>query len=132
VPIFFLNPQVRTQYCQTLKTTLNTATGGKSIQFKNGYPVFEPFAYVNPKTGKPVIVKMTGLTGGPSDFTAADNAYKIIIGDPTWKRPVDMKGKSYTWHHHEDCKTMVLVPPSINNGIPHSGGASNIKKGTCS
>jgi hypothetical protein len=42
--------------------------------------------------------------------------------------PFEIDGVSYTFHHHQDCKSMVLVPSSVNGskygGAPHVGGAS--------
>lgn len=110
-------------------TAVYEATGGKPIPFKNGYPVFDEFAYeVN---GKKAIVEVDGLKGDQSpngyDMKAADDAYRELIGDPTWQRNKD----EYTWHHSEDCRTMILVPKNINNKVPHSGGAANISNGTC-
>lgn len=33
-----------------------------------------------------------------------------------------------TWHEHQDCKTMQLVPKEIHNNIPHEGGICVKKK----
>ena len=60
------------------------------------------------------------------DFKQSDELYREMIGDPNWRKPKDM-----TWHHHQDCKTMILVPKAINNNVPHSGGAANIRNKTC-
>lgn len=42
--------------------------------------------------------------------------------------PFDIDGVRYTFHHHQDCKTMQIVPSAINasslGGAPHIGGAS--------
>lgn len=38
------------------------------------------------------------------------------------------KENGCTWHEHQDCKTMQLVPKEIHNNTPHSGGISEIKK----
>jgi A nuclease of the HNH/ENDO VII superfamily with conserved WHH len=32
-------------------------------------------------------------------------------------------------HHHEDMTTMQLVPADLNNKVPHTGGASFVKRG---
>ncbi|KIE05765.1 hypothetical protein NF27_CY00010 [Candidatus Jidaibacter acanthamoeba] len=34
---------------------------------------------------------------------------------------------NYTWHHHEDGKTMELVPKDLHNAIQHTGGASKLR-----
>jgi RHS repeat-associated protein len=87
------------------------ATGGRPVQFKNGFPDFSPFAKV-----KPVTIDM--VPDHRKDFRAAGE--KSGVGHPP--------PKGYTWHHHEDCKTMILVPKAINNGVPHTGGHSIKKK----
>jgi filamentous hemagglutinin len=30
----------------------------------------------------------------------------------------------YTWHHHQDTQTMMLVPTDLHRGVRHAGGAS--------
>ncbi len=116
----------------TAGTPLHQATGGRPVRFQNGYPIFEDFAYRATPNGPRAIMDVPGLRGNTTtDFTAADAAYRRAIGDPNWQRP-----PGTTWHHHQNCRTMVLVSVAINNpargGVPHSGGASNIRNGTCS
>jgi hypothetical protein len=41
----------------------------------------------------------------------------------------DKTPDGYTWHHHEDMKTMELVPKDLHNSTPHSGGVWGIKNG---
>lgn len=31
-------------------------------------------------------------------------------------------GVEYTWHHHQDCETMLLVPSAVNLEVKHLGG----------
>ena len=40
---------------------------------------------------------------------------------PGWKKPSNM-----TWHHHQDTRTMQLIPTDIHNAVRHSGGASRL------
>ncbi len=104
-----------------------SSQGQIGIRFQNGYPVFEPLALVDGNSGQPIIVNMPGLTGNNNkDFKAADEAYASAIGVPGWRRPA-----RYTWHHHEDCQTMVLVPTEVHSKVRHQGGASHIRNGTC-
>ena len=35
----------------------------------------------------------------------------------------------YTWHHHENGKTMMLVEQSLHNSVTHTGGAALISSG---
>jgi len=103
------------------------------IEFRNGYPVFEPFAYpaqTSESSNLPrAAIPVSGLTGfsGP-DNTLANDAYRELIGDPDWEQP-----DTHTWHHHQDCNTMVLVPKNIHGEptLRHEGGASKIRNGTC-
>lgn len=88
------------------------ATGGKPIQFKDGYPDFSSYSQ---KT-----VSIDNMKGDyDMDFRAAN--MKAGFGD-TKVNPEGM-----TWHHHEDGKTMMLVPQKINNNVPHTGGGSIVK-----
>jgi len=114
--------------------------GASHIEFRNGYPVFEPFAYNNNGAFPNAVVTVPGMTGrqpynkiGEGDFWKADEAYRQQLknsGHPdweTWRRPA-----GYTWHHHQDCQTMILVRTDIHgNGLPHSGGASRIRDNAC-
>lgn len=43
--------------------------------------------------------------------------------------PVRINGKNYTWHHHENGKTMMLVEQSVHNSVTHTGGAALISSG---
>ena len=109
--------------------------GQRGIRFRDGYPVFEPFAFPSPdpNSGLPAaIVSLPNLNGSQRrnghDFNAANAAYRELIGDPSWTLPDE-----YTWHHHQNCQTMVLVPVEVH-GAPtfrHQGGASMIKNETC-
>ena len=35
--------------------------------------------------------------------------------------------EGYTWHHHQDGKTMQLVPQDLHYHVRHTGGVSTIK-----
>ena len=37
------------------------------------------------------------------------------------------KPKDYTWHHHQDAETMLLVPKDIHRAVKHTGGVSVVK-----
>jgi len=95
--------------------------GKKGIRFTNdGYPDFLEFAYeVGGKTGD-VRIKLTGSRG--KDFTAADEAMRNKIKDPSWKRP-----KDYTWHHHQQLGRMILVKTDVHMAIKHTGGVAHYR-----
>ena len=37
--------------------------------------------------------------------------------------------EGYTWHHHQDGKTMLLVPSNLHGAVRHTGGVSTIRHG---
>jgi hypothetical protein len=74
----------------------------------DGFPNFSPYAV---KT-----VKVEGLTGKKSDFALANEAAGLKE-TPT----------GYTWHHHQDTRTMQLVPYDLHYVVKHTGGASKLK-----
>lgn len=39
----------------------------------------------------------------------------------------DKTPEGYTWHHHQDEKTMQLVPADIHRKTGHTGGVANTK-----
>ena len=80
---------------------------------KFGYPDFSKYSKLNIQTSK--------LTGKHNfDVRLIEKIAKQK--NPTWK-----KQKGYTWHHHQDAKTMQYVPTDLHSSIPHSGGASRLR-----
>ena len=76
-------------------------------------------------------------TDGFPNFTPYTKA-KAEIPNLSGKRSSDEKlankavglketPKGYTWHHHQDGKTMQLIPSDVHNGVRHTGGAAIIK-----
>lgn len=86
----------------------------KPIKFnKYGYPDFSKYSKINIKTSK--------LTGNHlKDVQTVEKIAKQKY--PNWKKRV-----GYTWHHHQDGKTMQYVPTDLHSAIPHSGGASRLR-----
>ena len=82
-----------------------------SVRFsKDGYPDFSPYAEKE--------LKIKGLNGNHAhDFKLANQA-------AGYKRTPD----NFTWHHHEDMETMLLIPTDLHQAIRHSGGASLLKE----
>jgi hypothetical protein len=78
-----------------------------------GFPDFTPYSIKN--------VEIEGLTG----------IYKTDERMALKEANLKETPKDYVWHHHQDGKTMQLVPKVLNNpsqgGIPHSGGSAVIK-----
>ncbi len=88
----------------------------EGVQFdQSGYPDFSPYIYENPDTGDPVIVEIDMKGNHTTDYTDANRAAGI-----------EQKPEGYTWHHHQDGKTMILVPTDLHGAVRHTGGVSTI------
>lgn len=64
-------------------------------------------------------VKLEGLTG---DITIDSRRANEVAG--LNKRP-----EGYIWHHHQDGRTMQLVPRDLHKAVLHTGGAATIRGG---
>lgn len=85
-----------------------------SVKFKdNGFPDFMPY-----RKGDPVTIKMTGNR-------QKDEALANL------EAHFDKTPKDYTWHHMEDCATMILVPTDIHRAIRHTGGFAVVSSAMC-
>ena len=86
----------------------------KPIKFnKFGYPDFTKYSKQN--------IVTTKLTGNhQKDIRIVEKILKKR--NLNWKRRV-----GYTWHHHQNAKTMQYVPTDLHSAIPHSGGASRLR-----
>lgn len=73
---------------------------------ENGYPDFTPFAAVT--------VILNEFTSYHRDFHEADKLAGFTPSNP--------KPTNHTWHHHEDGKTMQLIPTKVNDEFKHTGG----------
>jgi hypothetical protein len=105
---------------------------GKSVSVKydkEGFPDFTPHS-----PGKEYAFKPSyDLTGKGTDMTQANNWAVNKFGSGNVKKlsggKIEINGKTHTWHHHQDGKTMFPVPSNIHNvtsGFLHSGGATII------
>ncbi|MFE4746855.1 HNH endonuclease [Paenibacillus chitinolyticus] len=94
-----------------------------SVSYPNGYPDFSPFYH---PTIEPVKIKVASPKNNKKDFENANlEAGLTKDSDP----PVPSKNEppeGYTWHHHEDGETMVLVDSDIHDEFKHRGGQSNV------
>jgi len=81
----------------------------KGVRFtRNGYPDFGPYA-------KKTIVFKKGFTGRAEDIAAANKRFQAPDG--------------WTWHHHQDGRTLQLVPTDLHDAIRHGGGIANMGGG---
>jgi hypothetical protein len=69
--------------------------------------------------------------GSTTDFTQANKemAKKLNIDKFDLDAFTDENGLKYTWHHHQDGKTMQLVPGVVNGSVNHLGGNGIMEKG---
>lgn len=103
-------------------------TGNAPVVFKDGYPVFEPYVVEHGT------VRLTKMLGDERDFAPADRVFAKRHGklkadgtpNQTWAEKY-RKDSELTWHHHQDGRTMLLVPAPLHGKIPHAGGASLIR-----
>ena len=121
--VYLINGRVPINSGPPLPKILNTPSGHPVTFDTNGFPDFRPYVLDNPAGGKYAFkIDMKGTYEG-GDFLIADNLAGFSSINP---RPA-----GYTWHHHQDGQTMMLVPDFINSpskrGIPHSGGKSIIE-----
>jgi|GEM_PF-1300477 len=76
----------------------------------DGFPDFSPYAKKS--------VEVDGLIGDEyEDFKLANQ-----------NAGYDNTPSGYTWHHHQDGKTMQLMPSDLHGGVPHTGGAAIIRE----
>jgi hypothetical protein len=98
----------------------NQVTHGQPIQFKDGFPDFEPWTKEH--------VRMT-ITGDDStDFALADDILAKRRGFPNKTAYKNYRSREkLTWHHKEGANEMILVPTPLHENVPHIGGASEAK-----
>jgi hypothetical protein len=104
-------------------TWMYTNKEGISVSYPNGYPDFSPYSH---PTIKPVEIKVASPKNNKKDFENANSEAGLRKdSDP----PVPSKNEppeGYTWHHHEDGKTMVLVEDDVHDEFKHTGGQSKV------
>jgi len=80
-----------------------------SVEFdKKGFPDFSP--YCKPDI-QDVQIEYTGNRS--RDFKLANNAAGL-----------ERTPEGYTWHHHQDAKTLQLVPTELHDEVRHTGGCA--------
>lgn len=118
---------------------------GRSVPISDKeFPDFTGFT-ARTGSGNPLAKKFSGLKGENDrlfDNNKANtwlqqsgylNDFDSYWVHPTYGSPVKLTKngveKAYTWHHHENGKTMMLVEQSVHNSVQHIGGASLISSG---
>jgi DNase/tRNase domain of colicin-like bacteriocin len=95
-------------------TTYTRSDGVKVTYNKEGFPDFTPYRH---PTVKDVQIEFSGSY--PKDFAAADKAAGIT------KEMRD--NEKYTWHHHQDGKTMQLIKGDVHQDFFHTGGMAGTR-----
>jgi DNase/tRNase domain of colicin-like bacteriocin len=97
-------------------STTYTRSDGVAVTYdKEGYPDFTPYRH---PTVKDVQIEFTGSY--PKDYALADKA-----ADITEKM---RKRDGYTWHHHQDGKTMQLLKKDVHRDFFHTGGMAGTRQ----
>lgn len=122
---------------------------GQKVWFdENNFPLLEQYVYKS--NGTPVVFSNNALTGylenildvqtgkvvRTKDFKWANDWLKANKGQlgisgniKTKSTGVEINGKSYTWHHHQDGINMILVPSEVHNFFSHTGAGALIRYG---
>ena len=87
---------------------------------EDGFPDFGPYAYQLPNGQKSVQIRLTGSY----DRDAA--RAKIAAGF----KDSDVIPDHLTWHHHQDGKSLLLVPKKLHGAVRHTGGRGAYKHAT--
>jgi hypothetical protein len=92
-----------------------TRSDGVAVTYgKDGFPDFTPYRH---PTVKDVQIEFTGKY--EKDFALADKAAGITE---------EMRQREkYTWHHHQDGKTMQLIKQNVHKDFFHTGGMSGAR-----
>ncbi|WP_226665561.1 peptidoglycan-binding protein [Metabacillus litoralis] len=102
---------------------VNSVTGGKPIEFKNGRPDFSPYAKGN-------------LTFKPGQLTGTDNDFKLVYQKLMKAKGFESENQAKKWlknqgltPHHASNDSIQLVPTKLHKNIPHIGSASDLRGG---
>ncbi|MGS7052276.1 HNH endonuclease, partial [Legionella pneumophila] len=96
---------------------------GQSVSYPDGYPDFSE--YYHP-TIKPVTIEVTTPKNPQADFKKANLEAGLNKDSDPPVPELNQPPTGYTWHHHEDGKTMVLVQKDIHRDFRHIGGQCTI------
>ena len=69
--------------------------------------------------------EFTPTVSSYADTNAANAALEAATG---FNFTGKIDGIEYSWHHHQNGRTMMLIPSSINLGAAHIGGKSLAQK----
>ncbi len=110
--VYLVNGQIPINSGGTLPKIMKTSSGIDIIIDANGFPDFTN--HVVSINGKKQYYEIDMQGNYTTDFSKSD-----ALAGITEQYRID---NSLTWHHHQDGKTMMLIPRNINGGIRHTGG----------
>jgi hypothetical protein len=94
---------------------------GQSVSYPDGYPDFSK--YYHP-TVEPVEIEVAIPKNPQADYKAANEAAKLNKDSNPPVLDMRKPPEGYSWHHHQDGKTMILVEEEIHTEFRHIGGMS--------
>jgi hypothetical protein len=100
-----------------------TNKSGVSVRYPDGFPDFTPFMHPNVK---PVKIEIQSPKNNPKDFENANKEAKLTKDTDPPIIDIRRPPEGYTWHHHQDGKTMMLVDEDIHREFRHIGGQSKV------
>lgn len=94
-----------------------------SVTFKDGYPDFSEVSKGNVEIDN-FCTERYGVGG---NFDQADQKLAAQRACSVEEVRQWRNDNNYTWHDHQDCRTMQKVPREVHGNIPHDGGISKHK-----
>ncbi len=114
----------------------NYEFAGQTYHTSSGYDIpFDQYGFPDMDAVSMRTVRINGMQGNTTitngDFSKA-NFEAFGVADPNYHLTVNNgQYANYTWHHHQDTKSMMLVPKVVNNpnmgGVSHTGGAAIVR-----
>ncbi|MBC1793652.1 hypothetical protein HCA52_09515 [Listeria booriae] len=96
---------------------------GQTVRYPDGYPDFEEYSH---PSIKPVKITVMSPKNPQADFKAANKLAGLSKDSNPPLPSLSRAPEGYTWHHHEDGTTMILVDFDIHQQFKHIGGQSTI------
>ncbi|WP_181676267.1 T7SS effector LXG polymorphic toxin [Listeria rustica] len=100
-----------------------TNKNGQTVRYPDGYPDFTDYSH---PSIKPVQIKVMSPKNPQADFKAANELAGLNKDSNPPVPTLSRAPEGYTWHHHEDGTTMILVDFDVHQQFKHIGGQSTI------
>jgi predicted ribonuclease toxin of YeeF-YezG toxin-antitoxin module len=104
-------------------TWIYTNKKEQSVSYPDGYPDFTPYAH---PTVKPIEIEFAKPTNRPADFKQANLKAGLNKDSDPPVAALNEPPEGYTWHHHQDGKTMILVDKKVHREFTHIGGINTV------